>query len=140
MKKLLISMAIGSMLLMALPAFADDSNSKSDRAAVNASCVQAAINTRDSAIIAAVTAYSNSWTQALQARQSALNAAWGMSDAKSRRAAINTAWKMYNSAHKTGQETFNTARKNAWSTFKTSAKACKLSPSDDPTNGNTDKQ
>ncbi|MEO8065282.1 MAG: hypothetical protein ABI643_00310 [Candidatus Doudnabacteria bacterium] len=133
MKKFIISAAVGTMMLAALPVFAENSNSRTPTqlTTVDLACAQTAVNTREAAVIAAVSAHSGSWTAALQARQTALNTAWGLSDTTARRAAINAALKTYKTAHKATQTAFNKAQRDAWTAFKTAAKTCHISSRDD---------
>lgn len=89
-------------------------------------CMQTAVEKRETAIIAALVTYTNAWKTSLETRKTELNAAWGITNNKDRRNAINAAWKKFREARKEQRRAFRDARKSAWKQFKTDAKACKV--------------
>jgi hypothetical protein len=91
----------------------------------NMLCVQTAVATREAAIGTAFTTFSTSMSSALSTRATALNTAWGMTDAKARRTARNEAWVNYKKASQAAKSTMKTSKKSAWTTFQTASKACK---------------
>lgn len=99
-----------------------DSNKKN----VDIACVQPAIAKREAALLAAVDSYYVSMKAAMTTRASALNTAWGLTDASAREAAIRAAHSAFRTSAKTATMTLRAARKNAWKTFKADAKACKV--------------
>jgi len=92
---------------------------------IDLACMQTAIGKRDGAIISALDAYYNAAKSALTTRQSALQAAWGMTDKKTRTSAQRKAWSDYRASIKTARKTFQNARTSAWKGFATDAKACR---------------
>lgn len=64
-----------------------------------------------------VTAREDALVSALQARKSALVAAWALTDDKARRDALKDAW-----------EAFRDANNAAWRTYRSAAKACGADP------------
>ena len=84
-------LALGLMLsLIALPVIADNqnSNSNSTNKAVDLTKMQTAIDTRDTSILLAWDTYSDVVKGALEARKTALKAAWTLTDKTTRRTAI----------------------------------------------------
>ncbi len=94
---------------------------------VDASCMQAAVDTREVAIQKAWTTFNTSLSAALTARQQALYSAWGSStEATARTAAIRSAMKAWKDAHGSAFKALKTDRTAAWSAFRTTAKeTCK---------------
>jgi hypothetical protein len=88
-------------------------------------CVQTAVDTRDTAIIAAVNAYTTAVMTALSTRKDALKAAWAIPAAKDMKAALKTAWTNYGVAAKAARKALSDAKKSAWTAFAAARKACK---------------
>jgi hypothetical protein len=107
-------------------AFAQNAEGRKDGVlnAQTLSCVQTAIDMRDTAIIAAFDAYYPAVKSALQTRQSALKTAWMQTGQKERREAIKAAWDVYSKAIKSARMTMKAAHKATWSKFETDRKAC----------------
>lgn len=82
-------------------------------------CVQEAVDTRESALGTAWTAYNTAVTAALLARHEALFDAWEISAAADRNTALKSAWKTWGTANKEVHKTFKTARNTAWKTYRT---------------------
>jgi hypothetical protein len=101
-------------------------------------CMQTAIEIRDTAIIAAVDTYATAAKAALTARKTALKAAWALADRTERRTAIKAAWDTYRKAIKDARTAFKTSRKTAWDTYKSDAKACKPTKTQDMSNQSVD--
>lgn len=101
-------------------------------------CMQTAVETRDTAIIAAFDTYSAAVKSTLTARKTALKAAWAIADRKERRTAIMTAWKDYKTAIKDAKSALKTAKKTAWDAFKAASKVCKPAKTQDMTNQSAD--
>jgi len=91
---------------------------------IDVACIQQAIDTRDSALSAAVDAYATAVKNALSARQSALKSAWALTNKKDRQAAIKNAWLDYRKAIKKARKDLQTARQNAWKDYYKSKKSC----------------
>lgn len=102
-----------------------EARTKKEQRNVDAVCMQTAVVTRDTAVIAAVNAQSASWVNALEVRRDALKAAWAMTDATARKTAVRDAWKNYRNSRKEIREKFRSDRNAAWTQFKTDAKACR---------------
>ncbi len=91
-------------------------------AQVDGACMATAVTTRDTAISAALQLV----VTAIQARGTALAAAWTKTDVQERRAAVKAA----NETFKGTWKTFEKSRKAAWETFRKAAKACKATGED----------
>jgi hypothetical protein len=101
-------------------------------------CMQTAVETRDTAILAAFDTYATTVKSALTARKDALKAAWAITDRKERRTAIMTAWKNYKTAIKDARVALKTAKKTAWDAFKAASKVCKPTKTQDNSNQSVD--
>ena len=104
-------------------------NDKQDRdtnvlTVADRTCMQNAVNKRDTAIVSAVDKYSTSVKSALTTRRDALKAAWALTDAKESKKARNAAWDMYRKSIKTARRLFSQDKAAAWKQFKIDAKAC----------------
>ncbi len=131
MKKILPLLAI-ALLFSSSFAFAQDGTTNTGTTPVttttntnNTECIQTAVATREAAIVAAWSKFSSATTTALTNRAAALNIAWGMTDAKARRAARNTSWNTYKTDAKKAGYDLKTAKKAAWEAFKAASKGCK---------------
>lgn len=91
---------------------------------VNVACVQAAIEKRDTAIIAAVDAYATAVKSALSTRKDAEKAAWNLTDRNARRTALKAAQTTYRNSVRVARKAFRDARNSAWKQFRTDRKAC----------------
>jgi hypothetical protein len=89
--------------------------------AMDIACVQKAVDAREGALGDAFTAFSGAESHALAGRKSALNTAWGLTDAKARRTAREGAWAEFRAGNKAAYTALRTSRRAAWSTFKTAA-------------------
>ncbi len=104
-----------------LPVFAKTAH---DTTQINVACVQAAIEKRDTAVIAAVDAYATAVKSALSARKDAEKAAWNLTDRNARRTALKAAQTTYRNSVRVARNAFRDARNSAWKQFRTDRKAC----------------
>jgi len=127
-KSLVISLIILGLLLgISFLVTAEDATSTPTKKTVDIVCVQKAIEKRESAVQTAFDVASDSIKSALQARKSALLAAWAITDNVQRKAAVKAAWAKFKQDRKAAQKTFKQTRDAAWKQFKTDRKACKVS-------------
>ena len=91
---------------------------------LNVTCIQMAIDARDTKIIAAVGAYDSSVSAGLQTRMSALDAAWALPEALQRNPAISAAWEAYKAAWRVSVQKLRTDREAAWMQFKADLRTC----------------
>ncbi len=120
MKKILLSLAVGAMVISAAPAFA----ATSVKGTVNLTCMQTATKKRDTAMIAAWNTYSSAVSAALTNRMNASNAAWVITDKASRNAAFKTLKNNYSTAIRTARTNFKNSKSTAWTTYSIEAKKC----------------
>jgi len=117
--------------LFALPIYAEESmgdpvaKAPKTLTAEVVACAQTSVETRDTAMIAAMDKYNTAVKAALTARKDALKAAWAMTNAKEARAAIKTAWANYKTAAMDARKSLKADKKAVWAKFKTDRKACK---------------
>lgn len=122
--KFAVAFGAVSVVFTALPAAAQERGNNAALSAAALSCMQAATDKRDNAIIAGLDVYYPAAKTALQTRQAALKAAWTQTDTKTRRAATKTAWDTYKNSVKSARATMKAAHKAAWTAFETDRKAC----------------
>lgn len=125
---LLTAFAAGAFLT--LPIFANESGEAAARApkslsAETVACVQAAVEARDTAVIAAMDTFSSSVKTALTARKDALKAGWALPTLKDVRAALKIAWAAYVKSFREARQTLKDDKKTAWDAFKSALKSCK---------------
>lgn len=121
MKKLLSYSALGLMVLgIAAPAFAQTSTPSSSLL----TCMQSAVEKRETSIIGAVDGFNASISKIHNARKTALVDAWKIEDKVARNEARKAAWTTYRTDAKSAHGAMKTARQSAWTTFKTDRIAC----------------
>ena len=143
-KNIIVITSVGIMLIMALPAFAQQTGGAtgatlttstvpattgsmpSTGSASKIACVGAAVNTREQALITGVTTYGQSVNVAYSARAAALAQAYTQTGGNGViKTATKAAWSTFTASTKSARAGWTTARKAAWSQFVSDAKACK---------------
>jgi|GEM_PF-2117439 hypothetical protein len=104
----------------------------------DAACILAALDKRDTAIIAAHNAFSAAIAKVLETRKNDLKTAWGNADRKARIKAIRAAWKNYQKERLKIKNKLHADTKAAWKEFNTEKKKCKISTFDDLTGQGAD--
>jgi len=94
---------------------------------LNVTCIQNAIEKRDSAIITTHTVFSTSITSALTTRKDALKLSWAKPTREERSSSRKATYDAFKTAQKSTHETLRNVRKSSWSTFDTEMKACGVS-------------
>ncbi len=103
------------------------STASSTRPSVNLSCVQTAVEERETAVSASWGEFSTSITVALTARKTALVEAWQLTNGKERATALKDLMKNWKDASKGAHEALKTDRKASWAEFKQTMKTeCKV--------------
>ena len=134
-KKMIVATMIASMALSGSAALAQTTPSTTStppspvRKTIDLPCVAAAVATREAAISTAFSAKATAIEAAFTQRASNLAAAWAITTAKDRNAAIKAAWKTFNTSAKTARTAYLTANRAAWKAFAASAKVCRASAS-----------
>lgn len=123
------SIAALTLFVAAGLAFAETNSNNSVRPSqtLNVSCIQNAVEKRDSAIITAHSAFSTSITSALTARKDALKLSWAKPTREERSSSRKAAYDTFRSAQKSAHSTLRTVRISSWNTFNTEMKACGVS-------------
>lgn len=129
MKKLslLLAGAFLASTLFVLPMRADSVVKTTADVAFSAdsvSCMQNAVDARDTTIATAYSAFATTVKNALDARTTAIKAAWGMGGMSQIKPALATAWQDYRRAVVSGRIDLRKAKLSAWNTFKTARKGC----------------
>lgn len=120
------------------PAPVTQTQTVAKKAAFDPTCMQNAVDKRDSALIAAVDKYAAAAKTALETRKSALKESWAKPTAKERASAIRAAWAAYRKAIAAAKKTFRKEKKNVWAQFYKDRKACKQAGNPDTTNESVD--
>ena len=119
-KKSVIGLAsLGLIAAFAAPAFAQSATPPT------IACVGTAVNTRETAIDKAMTAFTGAMNAAYAARATALQSAYGLTTASTAKAAVKTAWSTFNASAKTARKAWLASRNAAWAAYRTTAVACK---------------
>jgi len=133
-KKIFTTLTLVSFLAgVALPVMAETDTIQSPqptptkspkRVQLDSNCMIAAVEKRDTAIIAALDGFYGSAKAALTARKEALKAGWALPELKDKKTAIKKAWRDYRLALEKTRKDFRNARKAAWQQFRTDRKNC----------------
>ncbi len=87
-------------------------------------CMQTAIETRDTNLIAFFDSYHAAAKSAIQTRKEALKSAWNITENDQRKIFLKSIWKNYRTTLKSARQSFKDNRKNTWEQFKDTAKEC----------------
>ena len=134
LKKIIVGTMIVSAALSAGAALAQDTGNTNSPAStvkktLDLPCAAAAVAKREAAVSSAFSTKSSAISAALSQRATDLAAAWAITTAKDRNAAIKAAWKTFNTSAKTARTTYMKASRAAWTAFRADAKACRASTS-----------
>lgn len=123
--RVVVGLSVAALLITNAPAFGEGQGIKNGALDATAlACMQTAVDSRDTAIIAAWDTQYPAVKTALQTRQSALKAAWAQTEQKTRRDATRTAWDAYKNSAKSARTAMKAAHKTAWTKFEADRKAC----------------
>ena len=130
------SIVLGFLSLAVLPVLASaqvaTSTTRTALSPTKVTCVQNAIEKRDSAIIAGHNTFNTSITGALTARKDALKSAWALTDRAAMKTAKKTAWVNFSTSQKSAHDSMRSVRKSSWSTFNTDMRACGVGHDETP--------
>jgi hypothetical protein len=140
MKKIstMILAVIGLSLIMSIPMYARETGGA--LSVEVASCMQQAVETRDTKIIEAVTVYSTAVKSALTVRKDALKSAWSQTSLADATSMMKSAWAAYKKALSDARKALKTAKTTAWNAFKTGRLGCKSSTNLDTSTPSVDSQ
>ncbi len=123
MKKLLAYSALGLMVLgIATPTLAQTSSTTTPSSMLT--CMQSAVEKRETSIISAVDGFNSSMSKIHSVRKTALVDAWKIEDKVARNEARKTAWTSYRTDAKSAHATMKASRQSAWMTFKNDRILC----------------
>src|SRR3989338_4287162 len=115
--KAVVGFFIGTIILALFPFYSSAATAKLTNKAVDLSCMQDAISTREDGIATAFDTFNEDVAEALAARKTALVAAWGIESTADRK-----------KAKKAAHTELKSERKQVWADFKTTAKStCRIS-------------
>lgn len=104
-----------------------DFASNTPTATLNVSCIQNAVEKRDSAIIIAHDTFNTSIINALTIRKDALKLAWAKEARQDRTSARKATYDVFKISQKNAHRALRAVRKTSWDTFNTEMKACGVS-------------
>ncbi len=123
MKKLLAYSALGLMVLgITSPALAQSTSTVIQASMLT--CMQNAVEKRETSIISAVDTFNGSISKIHSVRKTALVDAWKIEDKTARNEARKSAWTTYRTDAKSAHSTMKSSRQTAWNTFKADRIAC----------------
>ena len=126
MKKTLALLSILAFVLVAIPhADARVTATSINKDGAAATCIKAAVATREASLGTGITAYGTAVSTAYTTRATALAAAYEKSTAKEIDAAIKDAWKTFKTDLKTARADWKKTSKSAWTTYKSDRKKCR---------------
>lgn len=99
---------------------------------IDTMCAQAAVEARDTAIIAEFDTYSNAIKAALESRKISASEAWTKTTPSERNAARRVVNQTYNTASKNAHKNLINNRKTVWDKYRSDMKACGASAGIDP--------
>jgi hypothetical protein len=91
---------------------------------LNVDCISAAVEKRETALIAAFDVYTPAMKEIINTRKNALKAAWAVTDRIQRKAAIKAAWTSFNATKSTTIAALKKAKTAAWATYAAERKTC----------------
>ncbi len=114
---------IAGVMFAGFPVFAQEPASKvSDK--IGISCIQDAIDERDTSLATLVSGWSSSVKSALETRREAEKASWDISNYKERRLAQRKAWGDYGKTLRSSNAAKKKERIRAWKKFEHDRKGC----------------
>lgn len=133
MKK--ISIALATVTMLATPIFAlaqVATTTGVTQPTRNVACVQAAIEKRETAIIAGHNTFNTSIVSALTLRKDGLKSAYALSEKGATKTAKKAVWGKFKTDARTAHDSMRTVRKSSWSTFNTEMRACGVAHDETP--------
>lgn len=113
------------LLLVYFPVLAQQGTSKAPREA-DISCIQNAIDERDTSLANMATSWASAVKDSLEARRDGEKASWNISNYKERRLAQRKAWSDYDKIIRTANKTKTKERVEAWKKFDNDRQQCEV--------------
>ncbi|ARO87318.1 hypothetical protein EBAPG3_005775 [Nitrosospira lacus] len=130
-----VLLLVGAMLT-GFPVFAQGGTGK-DTLKIDVSCIQNAIDERDTALATMVDTWSSSVKSALETRRDLEKASWNITSYKERRIAQRKAWSDYGKALRNANTKKKKERVSAWKKFDHDRKECDGAYSPEMNTGST---
>ena len=127
---------LGGVMFAGLPVLAQDSTSKVT-GKINISCIQDAIDERDTLLANMVNDWASSVKSALESRRDEENSSWDISNYKERRFVQRKVWGDYGKVLRNANTIKKKERVRAWKKFEHDRKECKGAYSPEMTMGST---
>lgn len=127
---------LAGAMLTGFPVFAQGDTSK-DTLRIDVSCIQNAIDERDTALATMVDAWSSSVKSALETRRDLEKGSWNITSYKERRIAQRKAWSDYGKALRNANTKKKKERVSAWKKFDHDRKECEGAYSPEMNTGST---
>lgn len=97
------------------------------------SCMQDAVEKRDTSIITSMTTFSTSMTDTLTKRKEAIKTSWTLDPQETRDLARKVAWDNYKTDAVNAKQTLKASRAKAWEQFRADRKTCGVGITDTST-------
>ena len=133
---LIKALLLAGVMCTGFPVFAQDTTSK-DTPKIDVSCIQNAIDERDTSLATMVNTWSLSVKNALETRRDAEKASWNISGYKERRFAQREAWSDYGKILRNANADKKKERVRAWKKFDHDRKQCEGAYSPEMKTGST---
>ena len=127
---------LGGVLFAGLPVLAQDSTSKVP-SKINVSCIQDAIDERDTSLANMVNNWASSVKSALESRRDEEKSSWDISNYKERRFVQRKVWGDYGKSLRNANAEKKKERVRAWKKFEHDRKECQGAYSPEMTTGST---
>lgn len=128
---------LASIGFVALPVSAKEGSTKAAGAAIDISCIQKAIDERDTSLANMVNTWSSLTSNALEARRDAEKASWDISNYKERRFSQRKTWSDYGKSLRTANAEKKKERVRVWKKFDHDRKECEGAYSPEMNTGST---
>lgn len=124
-KKLFAVPMIASFIFaLATPVLAENSSVNAQMLAIVGTCMQSAVDKRDTALIGVMNTYNTAITTALATRRDSLKVAWVLSDKDARLNGLKTAWNAFRNSHRQALMTKRVSRQSTWKQFRNDGRGC----------------
>lgn len=94
--------------------------------ALDMTCMQTAVDVRETALMSALEAFQSQMISAMEKRKTAFSSVWTGTEISSNRSRYSATWSTWKKEHKVARDTLRRDREAAWKTFRTTAtESCK---------------
>lgn len=133
MKKIIIGFAAAGLLSAPLLVSAQTATSTiSNTPSRNVACIQAAVEKRETTLIAGHNSFNTSIVTALTVRKDGLKSAYALTEKGSTKTAKKAVWSKFKTDSKAAHDSMRSVRKASWGTFNTDMRACGVTHDEAP--------